>query len=193
MYSSVAVHDIMARDFVGVSESDALGPAAALLLSEDVDALVVLRGTEPVGMMSTRDALSALLDGADHDETTVGDVMSEPAPTVQVDDDLATARNQLMTNAATHLLVMDGGDLAGIVTDRDVLTASPPRPGDEETFEHEAEAYGVDVFDRGEAAAAEENGETTYSTQSVCEVCGALTPELANLNGQLVCGDCREM
>jgi formylmethanofuran dehydrogenase subunit E len=38
-----------------------------------------------------------------------------------------------------------------------------------------------------------ESRDPEYSDQSICEVCGTLARELANVNGQLVCQDCREM
>ena len=42
-------------------------------------------------------------------------------------------------------------------------------------------------------ATGESANDDRFSTQSVCEACGALAGNLSNVNGQLLCADCREM
>ena len=41
-----------------------------------------------------------------------------------------------------------------------------------------------------EPAGAADLDRDVYSTQGVCESCGALTRELSSHNGQLLCADC---
>jgi len=185
MRNGITVRDVMNREFVGVSESDTLADAAELMRSESAEAVVVLRGSEPIGSLSTATAMAAMLDGDPHTQT-VGEVMEPPVPMIQPDAALSDATQRLIARSATHLLVVDDG-VVGLLTERDVLAAS-------ETVEtthsggNETETVDTELLDRestGTEAAPEE------SLQSVCEVCGSLTPELSPVNGQLVCPGCK--
>ena len=53
----------------------------------------------------------------------VSDIMTEAAVSDQADDTLAEAARKMWEQQTGSLLVMDGDDLVGIVTERDVLKA----------------------------------------------------------------------
>jgi len=166
------VRDVMHREFVGVSESDALADAAALMLREGTDCLVVLRGREPTGRLSARDALAAVLE-SDPQAMTVGDVMTPPTPTIGAGVDLAAAADRFVTEGADRLIVTDDAEAVGVITERDVLAAQRgPMGGD-----------GGDVT----------NDADREAIQSVCEACGSLSGELERSNGRLLCPDCRDL
>lgn len=181
MRNDITVRDVMNREFVGVSESDTLADAAELMRSESVEAVVVLRGSEPIGSLSTATAMAAMLEGDPHDQT-VGEVMEPPMATVQPEAALSAATQRLIVRSVPHLLVVDDQEVVGLLTERDVLAANEtvetPQPAGGETESADTEMP--------EAEAAPEG-----SIQSVCEVCGSLTPALSTVNGQLICPDCK--
>lgn len=190
MRNSITVRDVMNREFVGVSESDRLVEAAELMASEPTAAVVVVRGSEPIGSLSTSAALAALLDG-DPGDRTVGEVMEPPVPAISPDAALAEGTQQLVSHGSTHLLVVDEDDeIVGLLTERDVLaaretvetTAVGNRSGGGETAEMSETA------EMGEPVGEETN---TESIQGICEGCGSLSPDLVTVNGQLMCPDCR--
>lgn len=166
----------MEQGFVGVSESDTLGGVARLLVSEGTDSAVVLRGNDPVGVLSARDALGALLDGSDPGETPVSEAMSPTPETIHGRATLREAEERLVGGAEGDLLIVDEGDPVGVLSDRDVLTAmaAEARNGQEPP-----------------GPALEHDGETEYAAQSICEECGGLTRDLSEANGRLVCQNCR--
>lgn len=181
---AVSTRDVMTREYVGVSESDTVSGAVDLLLSEDASAAVVLRGADPVGTLSVGDALAHLHDGADGD-APVETAMSESAPRVPPDESVFEAAAAMADADVDCLLVVEAGDVVGVVTDRDLVGATASlvnQPG---------------TRPAGEAGPARTEGseERTddYATQSVCEACGSLTPDLSDFNGQLVCADCRDI
>ena len=210
MRTDTTVRDVMHREFLGVSESDSLTDAAALLVEEGTDCLVVLRGGEPVGRLGARDALGAVLDG-DVDGVTVGVVMEPPPPTVAPDDRLRTVEERLVAEGVDRVVVVADGEAVGVVTARDSLAAdavragtarSGPPPNAPTAVDDEGDATRVETSRAGTADAARgsERARTAESvdsagasTQGVCEVCGALVPELGDANGQAVCPDCREV
>ena len=53
--------------------------------------------------------------------TTVADVMAHSPATIPIDAPITEAAQQMRANDIGDVLVMDGGRLAGIVTDRDIV------------------------------------------------------------------------
>jgi CBS-domain-containing membrane protein len=186
MIGDVTVREIMTREYVGISESDSVGAAADLLVAENGEAAVVLRGSDPVGMLTVTDALAHLARDGTGDEP-VADVMSGTTPTVPPDHGYLDAANTLAEAATESLLVVDDGELVGLVTRRDVVGATASVGGPETVTAEAAPATAV------AAESDPDHAVSNYSSQSVCEICGSLTPELQNFNGQLICGDCREL
>ena len=52
--------------------------------------------------------------------TTVGEIMSTPVYAVRAHDNLARARNLMLSNGVSRLVVMEGDDVRGIVTRKDL-------------------------------------------------------------------------
>ncbi|MEF8780055.1 MAG: CBS domain-containing protein [Haloferacaceae archaeon] len=170
MRDEATVRDVMHREFLGVSESDTLGDAAELLIDENVDYLVVLRGHEPVGYLSARHVLAAVLSDGGLEED-VATVMRPPVPTVSAAERLADVEERLLQEDAGRLVVTDEGEAVGVITERDVLAAT--------------------TTVREPAGLHDETEPDPAVGQSICEVCGSLSPELTAVNGQLVCPDCQ--
>lgn len=57
---------------------------------------------------------------------TVDGIMTREVVTVAPDTALSDVRSQLHTGGFRHLLVVDGGTLVGVISDRDVLRALSP-------------------------------------------------------------------
>jgi acetoin utilization protein AcuB len=57
------------------------------------------------------------------------DIMSNTVVTVEMDDQLRTVKEIFDNMKFHHLLVVDAGKLAGVVSDRDLLKALSPRLG----------------------------------------------------------------
>ncbi|GAA0230575.1 CBS domain-containing protein [Haladaptatus pallidirubidus] len=185
MDAEVTIRDMMTREYVGVSESDSVLGAVQLMQTEDVGCVVVLRGREPVGIMTESDVLDLVADEGDPAETTVADVMTSPVVSMRADRSLADAAGVMAQQGIRRLVVTRDDEMVGLLTERDVISASAspssitsaPDPGVDAELVGTMETNG---------------GDTEYEGQSICEVCGKLTRELANVNGQLVCIDCRE-
>lgn len=187
MEADVTVRDVMNREYVGVSESDTLVDTVELLLREGADTAVVLRGTEQVGVLTERDVLAVVVEGPDPEEATVGDAMSDNVPKVSPDATIDDATDMLSTQSAERLIVANGSEPVGIVTQRELLTArahhNETRVGVESEPVTGATTPGTEL----------ESEQGTFQDQSICEACGTLTRDLTSFNGQLLCVDCRNM
>ncbi|WP_224335187.1 CBS domain-containing protein [Haloprofundus halobius] len=195
MNTDVTVRDAMEREFVGVSESDSVRAAAELMFEEDADCIVVLRGNRPVGVVSSRVALGVVLD--DRDETSVSDVMVEPEPIVESETALVVAKDRMRSEATPWALVVDNGELVGLLTERDILMAATLTQEEMRPESRDRTPAGGEFGEPNDNPSdIETNGgvdSEAYSSQSICEVCGSLARTLSNVNGQLVCSDCREV
>ncbi|MFB6200806.1 MAG: CBS domain-containing protein [Halorhabdus sp.] len=178
MNDNATVGDVMSREFVGVSETDSLRSAVQVMADEGVENAVVLRGREPVGVVAALDVLAlAAADGID--ETDVVSAMSDPPPRLGPSRGLDAAVEALSDVEVPLVLVTEGDDLLGTVDAQDVIEATAARP----PSQREAPP----------GPARTTTSDTAFSDQSICEVCGSLTRDLARYNGQLVCADCRDV
>jgi len=186
MNTELTVREVMDREFVGVSESDDVRSVADLLLEEDAECAVVLRGREPVGLLTERDVLSVVSEGRDPGTVQVGDVVVGPAPTVEPDSALEVAVDAMTSRGSRRLLVVEE-EVVGLVTEHDLLSAT--------TIERYDEPVDVDPAMNGDAL-GDDRALTTdraISDQSICQECGALSRELVETDGRLLCPDCRDV
>lgn len=206
MRTDTTASDVMHREFLGVSESDTLSDAAELLVSEETDCLIVVRGGEAVGRLGARDVLEAVLSDA-FDETTVGEVMDSPPPQVEANAPLSTVEERLVSEGTRRVVVTANGEAVGVVSDHDALAAGATRNATAPDGESAVAAGGapdpsmepdpaVDAemgreIDR--TMSAESTDASGSPTQGVCEVCGSLAPALSTTNGQVVCSDCQQV
>jgi CBS domain-containing protein len=192
MESEVTIREVMSREYVGVSESDSVLGTVQLMREEGSACVIVLRGNEPVGIVTEWDVLGLVADEMDPESTDISDVMSSPVVTVDPDRGLSEAAETMAHEGIRNLLVTENDDIVGVLTQRDVIaaagslarttngtgTATPGAEPEPRTATHNP----------GMGAPSERVG---FERQGICEVCGALSHSLVEENGQLVCADCR--
>lgn len=118
----VPVASFMRTPVADVRPNTSLRSAAAALRDHDVGALAVMRGATIVGLLSERDVVKALADGADPDEVWVGDVMSEMPRYLTPAESSHTAARVMLAAGVRHLPVVEDGALVGIVSIRDLVS-----------------------------------------------------------------------
>ena len=193
MESELSVRDVLTTEYVGVSESDTVLGAVQLMREERVGCVLVLRGAEPVGIMTEWDVLGVVAGETDPAETTIGSVMSAPVLTIDAGRSVTDAADMMAKEAIRNLVVTEDDRTLGVLTQRDIITAAgsfQAVASSSQTVEAPLAGRGADR-DRGEDLIA--NGGDEYSTQGVCETCGSFADSLWEANGQLVCADCRSV
>lgn len=109
-----------ASDVIG-SETT-IGDAAEVLIARSVGALAVVAGRRFVGIITDRDLVRAMAEGADP-EDTVDAWMTDGPDTMPPEASVAEAADWLLETGYRHLPVAVGDELLGIVDIRDVLWA----------------------------------------------------------------------
>ncbi|WP_330632486.1 CBS domain-containing protein [Halocatena halophila] len=175
MVAHNTVRDVLLPDFVGASESDTVYDSAALLLAEATDYLVVVRGTEPVGLVGVRDLLDVLVNGED-ETRPLASVMRTEFETVSPDTPVDDALTRFV-GTEDPLLVVEDDELFGVLTERDLVSAL--------TSAEELPAR--DQLERPTV-----NDTEAGRLQGICEDCGAFTQSLSNADGRSICVDCAE-
>lgn len=191
MNRDVTVREVANREYVGASESDGLLETVELLLAEEADAALVLRGSDPIGILTDRDVLTLLAGDGDIEAAAVGDAMRSTVPTIEPGATIQEAADRMSAEGTRWLVVTDAGETLGILTEHDLLAARPlaangPTAGGRPAGEAETAMA-------AEAGTATENPGEGFEEQSICEGCGTLTGDLVAFNGQLLCSDCRDI
>lgn len=106
-----------------VGPETSLLDAAAHMIESRVGCLGVVSRRQLVGILTEHDLVEAVAGDADPEVATVVDWMSEAPDTMPSDVLVREAATWLLEAGYHHLPVVDGGELLGIVTVKDLLWA----------------------------------------------------------------------
>jgi len=126
---------MIGRDAEGVRVSDAMSPlnaivgpehtlrqAAMRMVQHNTGAAVVLDGSIPgPAVITERDLLRAIADGRDPDQELVESHMTSALVTAGPDWPLVQAGSLMVRHGVRHVLVIEGTELVGILSMRDVV------------------------------------------------------------------------
>jgi len=116
------IRDLVVRDLVTVGPAHTLAQAAKLMNAKRVGSAIVLTEESP-GILSERDVLRAVADGADPTVATVGDYMTWNAIVATSEWDTMEAARTMLEHGFRHLVVIDGASASevGILSIRDLM------------------------------------------------------------------------
>jgi len=98
--------------------------ALQLMADKNVGAVLVMESGNVAGMFTERDyARKVALHGRSSKTTSVGELMTQEVLYVGPDDTIENCMAIMTDKRLRHLVVMDGGNLAGIVSIGDVVKA----------------------------------------------------------------------
>jgi CBS domain-containing protein len=115
------VREIMSRGAISIDEKLTLRSVAAVLAELDIGVALIARPDGSAGIVSERDVVRALADGADADEIWAADVMVEDLVLVEPDDSIVDAAERMTAEQVRHVAVVERGTIVGVVSARDAL------------------------------------------------------------------------
>lgn len=114
------VQDVMTQATVTESAADSLRSAAEHMWREQTGSLLVTDGGQLVGIITERDVLRAVALGADPARSSVDEIMTAEVFTVRPDMPLQDAAREMARRWIRHLPVVQGGQVLGVVSMRDI-------------------------------------------------------------------------
>jgi CBS domain-containing protein len=124
------VEDIYRPGVITATVDQTMEDAARCMRDEGVSALVVLDGERVAGIVTERDVTEAAAEHLDLAGAVLADHLTADPVTVGLDTDVRTIADLMRDLEIRHVPVVDGGEVVGMVSARDLLemeATSPPR------------------------------------------------------------------
>ena len=116
------VRDGMSSVVLTVNPGHSLREAAVAMAERRVGAAVVMDLEQPgPGILTERDILQAIGSGQDPDRERVSDHLSSKLTFAAPDWSLEAAAEAMVRGGFRHLVVVDGGQMTGILSMRDIV------------------------------------------------------------------------
>jgi CBS domain-containing protein len=116
------VRDGMSSVVLTIGPSHTLQEAARLMADRNVGAAVVVDPESPgPGIVTERDILRAIAAGEDPGSELVRDHLTDELISASPEWSLEQAADTMIENGFRHLLVVNGGELCGVLSMRDIV------------------------------------------------------------------------
>ncbi len=109
------------RDVVTLDGAAPIRDAARLMAERRIGSVAVREGGKLVGLVTERDLVVTVLAGGGDASLPIREAMRPGIPRVAADANEAETAALMRDNATRHLLVEDGGEVAGVVSMRDII------------------------------------------------------------------------
>jgi CBS domain-containing protein len=121
------VRDAMTEDVLTITPGRSLREAARFMTEHNVGAVVIIDPEEPgPGIVTERDVVRSLGNGEDPDSELVRDHLTARATVADADWGLEDAADAMARGGFRHLVVVADGELAGIISMRDLIQVWRP-------------------------------------------------------------------
>lgn len=117
-----ALRDIMTKEPFATTAETPLAEVAKAMVKGRIGSAIVLQGSWLAGIFTERDVLRAAAAGADPNAATVSEWMTKDPITAEPGMDADEAAQIMLSHGFRHLPVVEGKDVIGIVSLRDILS-----------------------------------------------------------------------
>ena len=125
--TAILVEEVMTSEVVTVEPQTSIADTARRMIEQEKGPLPVVEGERLIGMITDRDIIARVVaEGLDADSTTVGDVATAELVTITPDRDVAEAVQLMADHELDRILVVEGEQLVGIVSEADVRFDEAP-------------------------------------------------------------------
>ena len=122
------VRDLMTTRLVSVSPDDPVADAAAAMIRQKVGSALIMQGPFLAGILTERDVLRAAASGNDLTVSPVSAWMTTDPESASPDTTVEDATQLMLLHGFRHLPVMEGRQVSGVVSLRDLAAARIRRP-----------------------------------------------------------------
>lgn len=116
--------DFMKTQVVTAPKNASIKEVAELMAKNDISAVVIIDKKKVIGVMTERDMVRDVIDKGIDYNSEVTEVLSSPSKQVDVDADINDITRYLIGAKLKRLIVMKGDEVAGIISQTDLLQAN---------------------------------------------------------------------
>jgi CBS domain-containing protein len=121
------IREKMTSEVVTIEPRASIVEAAQRMIEEEKGPLPVVQGTRVVGMVTDRDIIARVVAaGRDPNATRVEDIDTHDLVTVGPDADVDEARRLMAQHHLDRILVVEGDQLVGIISEADIRSDEGP-------------------------------------------------------------------
>jgi len=117
------VRDVMSRELISVDPSTTVAEAATIMGGKHVGSALVMDGDALAGIFTERDIVRALGEHFDAAGHPVSNWMTSRPITIGPDETTDEALDRMLKGGFRHLPVMDGEQVVGMLSLRDIAAA----------------------------------------------------------------------
>jgi CBS domain-containing protein len=126
--AETALSDLVQGQVVSVTADDPVAAAAAAMVQHKTGSALVMQGRLLVGILTERDVLRAAASGTDLTEAPVAAWMTKDPESAAPDTTVQEAAQLMLLHGFRHLPVVQGREVCGVVSLRDLFAARISRP-----------------------------------------------------------------
>jgi CBS domain-containing protein len=128
---ALTVRDLMTTRVVATSPDEPVADAAAAMVQQKVGSALIMQGRFLAGILTERDVLRAAASGSDLKTSPVSAWMTKDPEQASPDTTAEDAIQLMLLHGFRHLPVLEGRQVCGVVSLRDLAAAriSRPTPG----------------------------------------------------------------
>ena len=119
----IQLQDIMTTEVLTTSAERSVAEVTSMMVKARVGSAVVMEGAWLAGILTERDVLRAAASGSDLTNAPVSQWMTRNPTTATSEMTVGEAADVMLTNGFRHLPVVEGRELKGVVSIRDVLAS----------------------------------------------------------------------
>jgi CBS domain-containing protein len=125
---ALTVRDLMTTRVVAVGPDEPVAAAAAAMVQRGTGSALIMQGRFLAGILTERDVLRAAASGSDLTHSPVSAWMTKDPEPAFPDTTLEDAAQLMLLHGFRHLPVLEGREVCGVVSLRDLAAARISRP-----------------------------------------------------------------
>lgn len=180
--SKMLVKDVMSSPVITINEDAPTNRAAELMDKHGLGCIIVAsKNAKPLGIITERDLVGRVLaKNVKPDTIKAKEIMTSPLMTIEPGETISDAARRMNRLNIRRLGVVYKGQLVGLVSSKDILSVMPELL---ETIQENALIEGENR--------AEEATEESAPLAGYCDHCGGWSDDLKEVDGEILCEDCR--
>lgn len=177
--NDMLVRETMSKNIVGIDAAANVLEVARKMAENDTDSIIVKDDADSIGIITEHDIIiKTVIRNILPAEMLAREIMSSPIISIKPSTNIIEAAEMMVRYNIRRLAVMEGDQIAGMITDRDIIGIAPGLTTILEgliELHHEDDVRQEQELERG-----------------ICQRCSTFVDNLADVNGLMLCEDCKE-